>query len=37
MNMHHGYDWFDFINKEGIEKDIQYLVYPNDEQILTQA
>ena len=33
----HGYDWFDFINKEGMKKDIQYLVYPVTSKYSTQA
>jgi len=31
----HGFDWFDFEGKEGLtKKDLQFLVYPSDEEIM---
>ena len=34
-NGQHGFDWFDFVGKEGLtKKDLAYLIYPNDEEII---
>lgn len=31
----HGFDWFDFVDKEGLtKKDLNYLIYPNDDEII---
>src|SRR5690606_31682286 len=31
----HGYDWFDFENRDGLtRRDLQFLMYPSDEEIL---
>ncbi len=31
----HGYDWYDFVGQENLEKkDLQFLIYPNDEEII---
>ncbi|MEC9248615.1 MAG: N-acetyl sugar amidotransferase [Pseudomonadota bacterium] len=34
-NCLHGFDWFDFENKEGLtRKQLQFLIYPDDEEVL---
>ena len=31
----HGFDWDDFLNKEGLtKKDLQFLIYPSDDEVL---
>ena len=31
----HGFDWFDFVNKNGLtKKDLQFLIYPSDAEVI---
>ena len=31
----HGYDWFDFVGKEGLKKeDLRFLIYPDDNEVI---
>ncbi len=34
-NALHGFDWYDFVDKEGLrKKDLDFLIYPSDEEII---